>query len=443
MKTNMRMGTTFTMMAAAAGLVAAAIAVACTGGPVGPGSPRDFEVWVMDQSPSPGKTWGGRIFVYQDAVRPGGTHTLANDPEVIDLGGATTALCQSTTGAAPVQAHNVTFTRTQSHAIIAFLASGHVAILDAATRAPVACLQMSLGAMGMRHAHQAVASPDGTYILVANQMGKLVERIDANFATNSFTLNTAATLNLATCTTPSGAACEAAGVRPNNQPVTSTISEAGDLAFITMRGGGFFAIDPRSTPMRIRAEYDASTVAAQGLASMRVGDGLFATSGANSFRVYRFPLNDFSTAVPTAPNHPAPSALVSDATAGRDGHGMTVSKNAKYLWVTDRGTNKVEIFDVTTGTRETPLDLVGPLSADPSPDLLATSPEGDVVFVTLKGPNPLSGIPWGTGSTPGVGVIAMDQDGRSGHLIEIFPITNRDAGGVERTDPHGLAIRRK
>lgn len=75
--------------------------------------------------------------------------------------------------------------------------------------------------------------------------------------------------------------------------------------------------------------------------------------------------------------------------------------------------------------------------------MLATSPMGDLVFVTLKGPNPLSGIPWGTGSTPGVGVIEIDQDGRGGRLVEMRSITNKDANGVERADPHGLAIRRK
>ena len=440
MKTGITMSKTVSMVVGAA-VLTAAIATACADGPVGPGARRGFEVWVMDQSPSPGKTWGGRIFIYQDAERPGGTQSLESDPETVDLGGATTALCQSATGAVPVQAHNITFTRTHSHAIIAFLASGHVAILDAATRAPVACLQMSLGAMGMRHAHQAVASPDGSYILVANQMGKLIERIDADFTTNTFRLNTAATINLATCTTPTGVACELAGVRPNNQPVTATLNDAGDLAFITMRGGGFFAIDPRSTPMRIRAEYDNSTVAAQGLASLRVGDALFATSGANSFRVYRFPLSGYSSAVANAVNQPAPTALVSDASAGRDGHGMMVTKNDKYLWVSDRGGNVIEIFNVRTGMRELPLDLVGPLTADPSPDLLAMSPRGDVAFVTLKGPNPLSGIPWGTGSSPGLGVITLDQDGRTGHLTQIFRITNTDASGIERSDPHGLAIR--
>jgi hypothetical protein len=120
---------------------------------------------------------------------------------------------------------------------------------------------------------------------------------------------------------------------------------------------------------------------------------------------------------------------------------MTLSRNGLYLWVTDRGTNVIEIFDVRTGERVNTLSLTGPLSSDPAPDILGTSPDGDIVFVTLKGPNPLSGIPWGTGATPGLGVIAVQQNGRSGRLMAVQPITNRDAGNVDRADPHGLAVR--
>lgn len=64
----MMSGTRLGMALAIAASGTAAVAVACGYGPVGPGASRDFEVWVMDQSPSPGKTWGGRIFIYQDIV---------------------------------------------------------------------------------------------------------------------------------------------------------------------------------------------------------------------------------------------------------------------------------------------------------------------------------------------------------------------------------------
>ena len=442
----MRQHNAITLVVLATVIATAATIAACADGIAGPSQTPDFEVWAVDQSPSPGKAFGGLIHIFRDSTLPGGggAHTLTSATERVDLSGATAQLCQSATGALPVQAHNITFNRSQTHAMVAFLTSGHVAILNAATREPVACLQMSLGTSGMRHAHQAVAAPDGSYILVANQMGKLLERIDADFVRNSFAKNTAATLNLATCLTPSGVACEAAGVRPNNQPVTVTIDQSGSLAFVTLRGGGFFVIDPRSTPMRIVAEYDMNTIQPQGLASIRVGDALFSTSGANAFRLYRFALSDFASggaASTRAANQPAATALISEGTTGRDGHGLALTGDDRYLWATDRGGNVIEVFDVRAASRVGTINLVGPLTSDPSPDILGTSPRGDLVFVTLKGPNPLSGIPWGTGITPGVGVIEVDDGGRSGRLIAIQPISNRDANNVERADPHGLAVR--
>ena len=89
--------------------------------------------------------------------------------------------------------------------MISFVASGHVVILDAPTRTPVDCIRTSVGAGGARQVHFAIPSPDETYIAVANQNGKLFERIDTDYATNTFVLNAAAGINLATCTTPNGA----------------------------------------------------------------------------------------------------------------------------------------------------------------------------------------------------------------------------------------------
>jgi len=47
----------------------------------------------------------------------------------------------------------------------------------------------------------------------------------------------------------------------------------------------------------------------------------------------------------------------------------------------------------------------------------------------------------GTGITPGVGVIEVEDGGRNGRLVAIQPISNRDANNLERADPHGLAVR--
>jgi hypothetical protein len=104
----------------------------------------------------------------------------------------------------------------------------------------------------------------------------------------------------------------------------------------------------------------------------------------------------------------------------------------------------IEIFDISTNDRVNTLNMSGPMSSDPAPDLLDISPTGDVIYSTLRGPTPLSGDPHAsTGATPGLGVIALSQGGRTGTFSRMVRITNRDANGVERADPHGIRVRRK
>jgi len=81
--------------------------------------------------------------------------------------------------------------------IISFVASGHVLFMDAETRRPVACIRTSAGAGGLRQAHMSTPSPDETYVTVANQNGKLFERILTNYKTGAFVHDPAATLNRA------------------------------------------------------------------------------------------------------------------------------------------------------------------------------------------------------------------------------------------------------
>ena len=82
--------------------------------------------------------------------------------------------------------------------------------------------------------------------------------------------------------------------------------------------------------------------------------------------------------------------------------------------------------------------------SDPAPDILDPSPDGNWVFRSLRGPRPLSANVPDTdnavGSTPGLGVVRVDPDGRSGRLVAVVPITHV-VDGVERADPHGLKVR--
>jgi hypothetical protein len=72
------------------------------------------------------------------------------------------------------------------------------------------------------------------------------------------------------------------------------------------------------------------------------------------------------------------------------------------------------------------------------------SPAGNRLFVSLRGPNPLSGDPHvATGTRPGVGVVQLTNAGASGFLKSVVPISNLDAAGTERADAHGIRVRLK
>ncbi len=409
---------------------------------------KDFEVWLVDQSNSKDQTFGGTIYIYDGDDLKGKAAASATPTDVLDLSGATAALCSGSTGANPVRPHMLFFNSTHSHAILSFVTSGHVVIFNAVTRTPVACLRTSPGADGARQAHAASPAPDDSYILVANQNGKLLERIDAHFATNTFTVNALATINLATCVTPNGEDCQDSELRPDNAPIVPIIDASSTLGFITLRGGGLFVVTPKTTPMQIVAEYDRTTVHANGFAGAQAAGTMFINSGGGAgtnpdeFDVYAFPLSGYSTA--NGPNTPRPRLLFSDDERERDAHGLVVTKHERFLWVLDRFLNVAEVFDTKTGANINTVDLNQGGPEGLAPDLADVSPSRNRVFVSLRGPNPLSGDPHAsTGSTPGLGVIEVKKHGARGVLKSVVPIHNIDAGGIERADAHGIRVRLK
>ena len=406
-----------------------------------------FEVWVVDQSNTNGVAYGGAIHVFDGSDLMGQHAARATPTRVIDLAGATAALCMATTGANPVRPHMLFFNASRTHALLAFVASGHVVVFDAASRAPVACLRSSPGAGGARQAHAAFPDPADRYILVANQNGKLLERIAADYATGTFTLEPAATLNLATCTTPNGLPCQDATLRPDNAPICPLLDDAGALSWVTLRGGGMFVVDVRATPMAIVAEYDRQAVHPNGCGGSAVGGHMYVNSGGgvagnlSEFDVYQLPLTGYAASNP--PNVPtAVRVFTRDDEPDRDAHRMQPTKGGRYLWAFDRNANLAEVFESRTGAHLGTLPLANALTADPAPDLSDMSPGGNRMFVALRGSIPLSGDPHvATGSTPGLAIVDVREAGRAGEIVAIVRISNVDASGVERADPHGVAVR--
>lgn len=407
-----------------------------------------YEVWGIDQSNSPGKTFGGTVYIYDGKDLERGHRAAEAVPEVIDLSLEASTLCLAQTGANPVRPHMIAMNASQTHAIISFVATGHVLIMDAPTRTPIECIRTSVGAGGARQAHFAIPSPDESYIAVANQNGKLFERIDTDYATNSFVLNTGAMINLLTCLTPNGVACQDPTLRPDNAPICPIIETTSRYVFVTLRGGGLFVVDAKSTPMQIVAEYDLDTVHPNGCLGVQVDQKMYVDSGGGTAThlfgadVYAFPVTGFSPLNP--PNVPAPTVVLSDTSEEADAHGATLTKHQRYLWVADRGRNFIWVIETQTDEVVNEILLIGHVSDDPTPDLLATSPNGSHVFMSLRGPNPLTADPHvSTGSTPGIGVIKVRQGGSGGTFEALAPVTNVDLGGVERADVHALTIRLK
>jgi hypothetical protein len=411
-----------------------------------------FELWMADQSDTR-QGYGGQLLIYAGSDLMGRAAREARPVDRLDLGAETADLCRASTGRNPVRPHMILFNDRHTHAVLSFVASGHVVIFDAVRRRPLTCIETTLGTTGTRQAHAAFPAPDGSYILVANQNGKRLERIDTDYASNTFTHNAKATLDLGTCTTPSGAPCEAPDLRPVNWPICPIIDSSSRYGFVTLRGGGLFVVDARATPMAIVAEYDKKVVRGNGCGGVEVRAQMFLNSGGSpvnvsgsdphhpdlyGFDVYRFPLTSYSPRNP--PNTPKPDVLLSKSGMS-DSHGVVATRADRYLWVMDRHANVAEIIDTGTGKRVNTVDLRG-VSDDPAPDLADRAPNGERLFVALRGPVPLSGDPHNaTGTTPGLGIIEVAEGGRTGKLMTVVPLINPSQQAGQAPDAHGLRVR--
>ena len=334
-----------------------------------------------------------------------------------------------------------------------------------------------------------------------NAIGKkMLGRVEGNYQAQAF-----ADL------TPNGACKEngcasgpdgAAGGRPNNVIICPIVGEA-DNAYVTMGGGGLLVADVTATPMRIVGEYGNQVVNGAGCGGVQSGEQMFLNAGVSAsgagatwstFTMYA--LDDTAFGGEANPeNVPAPALVYRDegntATGGasegppanttgqlpgqttrRDAHGAAATLDGAYVHNVDRIQNVVEVFDTETFAR-TSYDLTsadgqgggtGPCQFasvtddgglpvnDPAPDLVERTPDGKYLMVALRGPAPVSVQHSAQGSCPGVGVIALSEDGSSGRLAGVLRTTNRvddspaaapgghGYDGAERSDVHGAAV---
>jgi hypothetical protein len=69
---------------------------------------------------------------------------------------------------------------------------------------------------------------------------------------------------------------------------------------------------------------------------------------------------------------------------------------------------------------------------------MALSPNGRRVYVALRGPNNLTGGPTAKGETPGLALLEVTDEGRTGRRVGFQAIG--DQTPASPSDPHTLAV---
>lgn len=365
-----------------------------------------YEVWVVDQADA--ARGGAKLYIYPGATLGGSQ--LGAPPQVVDLEAAATGV-----GAGPgVRPHLLVFNSTHSHALLAYVASGHVAVIRAADRKVVASIDVG------DQAHGAFATPDGSMIVVANQNGKKLARIAADFQKEQFSHNPADDLDLKVLEDAR---------HPDNAPICPVLFPGGTAskkAYVTLRGGGLFIVDVGVTPMKVLKSFTNQEVGPAGCGGFVLGNKVYVNSGTASFgAIYVF---DATT--------DALVKTIATTSTGTDAHGMVLTGGGRYLWMANRGDgDNIVVVDTTTDT------IVGTSAAiGAGPDLMDISPAGDRVFVSMRGPNNLTGGPAAKGQTPGMAVLSVQDGGRGVASVFFAPIGDQSAASA--VDPHALAVRR-
>ncbi|MBU6432417.1 MAG: hypothetical protein KJS98_03755, partial [Nitrospirae bacterium] len=209
-----------------------------------------------------------------------------------------------------------------------------------------------------------------------------------------------------------------------------------------LRGGGLLVFDVTTTPMKVVATLNNNQIHPAGCGGIQVGETMYINSGGGwpvaplSYDVYALDLSNLPKSI---------SARLVSQRDDRfaDSHGM--AGVGRYVWSADRAGNNIEIIDTLSNLSVGSVELVTDANKDPAPDLMDNAPDGQYVFVGLRGPNPLTGndktVNNAKGTIPGVGVIHVDVGGKVGHYKGQAAITNMK-DGKETADTHGVAVRK-
>lgn len=384
-----------------------------------------FEIWAVDQADA--SNGGNKLYIYN------GNAITANDsvPEVVDLEVGARGV-----GDGPgVRPHLFVFNQNHSHAILASVASGHVTFIRAADRKVVGSIDVGV------QAHAAMPSSDGTYVVVANQNGKRIQRIWTDYANDIYTLDQNADIDLA--------ALEDAE-HPDNAPICPLVYGVGtNKTYISVRGGGLYIIDTSTTPMQVVRQYGKSQIAESGCGGLALGNKLYLNSGTprtSDLYVLDTRTDEIVKHIPLTPY-------------GGDAHGMVLVNGGRYLWANHRVSGNVTVIDTATDQVVSVFDIgagygLRPNGPGASPDLMdavpgpglpvpcspssapmCKAPGGEIVIVSMRGTVALTGGHTAIGDRTGIEVLRVTNNGLRGERVKFIPL------GTDQSDIHGVGIR--
>lgn len=397
-------------------------------------APPAYEVWAIDQSDS-SKDGGGTLYIYDGAALAADAKSAK--AETVDLGGKFAEACKDAGGGFPKRPHMMFFTKDGKYGIISYVATGHVVFVDAASRAPIGCV--SLG----KNAHALWPTANMKMAIGANIAEKKLVRVWTDYANKKFTVNPANDVVALSALEP---------ILPDAAPICPITDNTSQFVFVTPRGGGLAVYDVTTTPMFLNGTVPSAAIKGAGCGGVQIGGTMYLNSGGG------WPATPLNHDVYAFPTGALPQVTAPPRIGGRDGgdsHGMVAVGN-RYLWSGDRHQNVIDVYDTGNANLQLgTINVAGDLSQDPAPDLMDAAPDGSHVFVALRGPSPLTGnnaaVNNAVGSTPGVGVIKVEGNGRSGKLVGIAAISKKvqekDKEGkevtAEKADPHGIQVRKK
>jgi len=365
---------------------------------------QSYEVWSLDQGTD-------RIHIYAD------THE-----QIAEIDVSPTALRQVNPAYNPdavrTVPHMVDFDSQHRYAFIAATAGAATIVIDTATRGIVAVLETGAGS------HMAAVSNNDTAVWVAAIGARALVEIPLDLDAANPTFAIGRTIDVEELLQDTGF------TYPSFAPVCHDYDRDG-LAWITLgpgiAQGGLIVFDP-DTATLVHA-FDPELVRA----NCGIGftdDGSRAV--ANFSGVYGADVED-ENGVWYVFDAATYELLDERDSGGVDAHGLRRTPDGDTFWQVNRGSSNGLVIDADT------FEIRDEFDAGDTPDILDFSVNGRYVYITQRGPNPLSGDPHvAAGNTPGVLVL----DTKTGAVVtRLTPTAVRNDAGDVINDVHGIGVR--